>query len=205
MLTNLSIIGSGGHARVVVESLNYSIDDFHISIFDENTVVPDKLLNQFPIKLLNNCIDLSEYFHVAIGSNDVRERLSLEAVKCNKKPFSIIHQLSTVASSAVVQEGVFIAANSIVAPQSIVKPGCIVNHAAVIDHDCNVGEYSHIAPNATLGGGVSIGRQCLIGAGSVILPNVVIGDFSIIGAGTIVINDVPKGSIMVGNPAREIG
>jgi sugar O-acyltransferase (sialic acid O-acetyltransferase NeuD family) len=205
MLTNLSIIGSGGHARVVVESLNYSKDNFKISIFDENIAVSGKLLSQFSIQFLNNFLDLNECFHIAIGANDVRARLSLEAIKYNKKPLSIIHQLSTVSSSASIQEGVFVAANSIIASQSIIETGCIINHAAIIDHDCSVGEYSHIAPNATLGGGVNIGRQCLIGAGSVILPNVTIGDFSIIGAGSIVINDVPKGLIMAGNPAREIG
>jgi sugar O-acyltransferase (sialic acid O-acetyltransferase NeuD family) len=205
MLTNLSIIGSGGHAGVVVESLNYSKDNFQIRIFDENIAVSGKLLSQFSIQFLNNFIDLDEYFHIAIGSNDIRARLSLEAIKYNKKPLSIIHKLSIVSSSAVVQEGVFVAANSIIASQSIIESGCIINHAAIIDHNCSVGEYSHIAPNVTLGGGVSIGKQCLIGAGSVILPNVTIGDFSIIGAGSIVINDVSEGLIMAGNPAREIG
>ena len=42
-----------------------------------------------------------------------------------------------------------------------------------------------------------------IGSGAVILP-VRIGKGSIIGAGAVVIKDVDPGSIMVGNPARNI-
>ena len=204
MLTNLSIIGTGGHAKVVVDSLSYFEDNYQIYIFDEITKEPGKLLNQFPIKILNNLNDLEKYFHVAIGQNDVRERISLEAIKHEKKPLSLVHRLSVVSSTAIVQEGVFVAANAIVAANAVIESGCIINHAAIIDHDCSVGEYSHIAPNATLGGGVSIGRLCLIGSGSVILPNVTIEDYAVIGAGSVVIKDVPEGVKMVGNPAREI-
>ena len=42
-----------------------------------------------------------------------------------------------------------------------------------------------------------------IGSGAVILP-VRIGKGSIIGAGAVVVKDVDPGSIMVGNPARNI-
>lgn len=51
---------------------------------------------------------------------------------------------------------------------------------------------------------VQIGNYCLIGANSVILPNVKIGNFSVVAAGSIVIDDVPDYSLAVGNPARII-
>lgn len=49
---------------------------------------------------------------------------------------------------------------------------------------------------------VHIGKNCFIGAGSIILPGVTVGDNSIIGAGSLVNKDVPSGVIVVGNPAR---
>ena len=64
MRTKLSIIGAGGHSRVVVDSLNSVKDDYQISIFDEITKEPGKLLNKFPIKILNNIT-------IAIGKSDI--------------------------------------------------------------------------------------------------------------------------------------
>lgn len=49
---------------------------------------------------------------------------------------------------------------------------------------------------------IHIGKNCWIGAGSVILPGVTVGDGSIIGAGSVVTKDIPSGVVAVGNPCR---
>lgn len=54
---------------------------------------------------------------------------------------------------------------------------------------------------------VHIGRNCWIGAGSLIMPGVTIGDNSVIGAGSVVTKDIPSNVVAVGNPCwvlREI-
>ena len=204
MPTNLSIIGAGGQAKVVIDSLSNSKNNYRVCIYQEIKKSPRILLNKFPIQTLNNLNDLDENFHVAIGKNDVRERLSIEIIRHGKKPLSLTHQDAVVSKNATIKEGVFIAARAIIAVDTLIKEGCIINHAAVIDHDCNVGEYSHIAPNAVLGGGVFVGKQCLIGAGAIVLPNISIGNFSVIGAGSVVTKNVLNNAIIVGNPARSL-
>lgn len=49
---------------------------------------------------------------------------------------------------------------------------------------------------------VSIGRNCWIGAGTIIVPGVTIGDDVVIGAGSIVTKDVPSGVVAFGNPCK---
>jgi exopolysaccharide acyltransferase PssR len=49
-----------------------------------------------------------------------------------------------------------------------------------------------------------IGSHCFIGARSIIMAGVAIGDGSIIGAGSVVVKDVPAGSVVAGNPAAVI-
>lgn len=100
------------------------------------------------------------------------------------------------------------------------------NLTMVDDTHIYVGDYTMIGPNVTIASAghpilpelrekgyqynmqVHIGKNCWIGAGSVILPGVTIGDNTVIGAGSVVTKDIPENVVAVGNPCRvlrEIG
>jgi acetyltransferase-like isoleucine patch superfamily enzyme len=64
--------------------------------------------------------------------------------------------------------------------------------AAILCHDMTRGLYLH----------TRIGKNCFIGARSIVLPGVQIGDECIVGAGSVVTKDVPPGCIVAGNPAQ---
>jgi len=52
--------------------------------------------------------------------------------------------------------------------------------------------------------GPVIKRGAKVGANATILPGVVIGKNALVGAGAVVVNDVPDGAVVVGNPAKII-
>lgn len=47
-------------------------------------------------------------------------------------------------------------------------------------------------------------RRASIGSGAVILPGVRIGEAALVGAGAVVTRDVAPGTVVAGNPAREV-
>lgn len=49
-----------------------------------------------------------------------------------------------------------------------------------------------------------VGKGASIGAGAVIMCGVTIGPWAMVGAGSVVLEDVPEGAVVVGNPARII-
>ena len=51
---------------------------------------------------------------------------------------------------------------------------------------------------------VSVEDNCFIGDSVLLLPGVTVGEGSIVGAGSVVTRSIPKGSVVVGNPARVI-
>ncbi len=51
---------------------------------------------------------------------------------------------------------------------------------------------------------VKIGRNCFIGAHSIILPGVTIGDEVIVAAGAVVTKDIGNNTMVAGNPAKPI-
>lgn len=50
----------------------------------------------------------------------------------------------------------------------------------------------------------TVRRGASVGTGAVILPNVTIGERAMVGAGSTVVEDVPAGMVVAGNPARVI-
>lgn len=67
-------------------------------------------------------------------------------------------------------------------------------HAVVLTHDM-----SRLVMTDTY-----IGKNCFIGAYSIIMPGVRIGDECVVGSGSVVTADVPSHSVVAGNPARVI-
>ena len=49
---------------------------------------------------------------------------------------------------------------------------------------------------------VTIGRDCWLGLGVIVLPGVTIGDGTVVGAGSVVTRDLPPGMVCAGVPAR---
>ncbi len=50
-----------------------------------------------------------------------------------------------------------------------------------------------------------IKKNSSIGGNATILPNIIVNEDSMVGAGSVVTKDVPRGAIVVGNPAKVIG
>lgn len=75
---------------------------------------------------------------------------------------------------------------------------------SVISHDVTIEDYVYLSPGVTLCGESRLRTGCDIGAGATVLPGVTIGRNSIVGAGTVVTKDVPDNVTVVGVPARVI-
>jgi len=98
-------------------------------------------------------------------------------------------------------------------PGATIGDGVFIDHGAgvVIGETCEIGDNVTIYQGVTLGGtGKDVGKRhptiennVYIGANSIILGPITIGEGSKIGAGTIVIKDVLPGHTMVGEPGRD--
>lgn len=73
----------------------------------------------------------------------------------------------------------------------------------VIHEDVIIGDDAIIFHNVTIGnGGARIGDRVTIGAGAIIIGEVLIGDDAVIGAGVVVTKNVPASAVVVGQAPR---
>ena len=109
---------------------------------------------------------------------------------------------------ATIGNDCFIAARSLAMEPHLVTIG---NHVWISrgvllnTHDGGYWIFQEELPSLRITGKIVIEDNCLIGANAIILPNVTIGKNSIVGAGSVVINDIPPNSVVMGVPARVIG
>lgn len=87
---------------------------------------------------------------------------------------------------------------------TIVGERTLLMSGAHIGHDAQIGADVEIAPNAVIGGLVTIHDRVKIGMGAEVLPHVTIGEGARIGAGAVVTRDVPARETWVGSPAKKV-
>jgi serine O-acetyltransferase len=99
-----------------------------------------------------------------------------------------------------------------------IHPGATIGRRFFIDHGMGVviGETTEIGDDVLLYQGVTLGgtsskkekrhptlkRGVVVGAGAKVLGNITMGNYAKIGAGSVVVNDVPEHSTVVGVPGR---
>ena len=197
-MNRLVIIGAGGHGAVAADIAD--LMGYHDIVFlDDN---PNVNAN-----VIGTTNDIAEYistsdFFVAIGNADVRKKFFDKLQMSGATLVRLIHPRAIVSRSAILGDGVLIAAGAVVGVNSIVEDGAIVNTLSSVDHDCILRRFSHISAGVHMAGGVHIGDFTFVGVGATIIKNVC--SECIIGAGAVVTHNITESGTYVGVPARKI-
>lgn len=209
-MQDIVVMGAGGHAKVVAQSLRRSGRWNIVGFIDEHD--PARAGEAFcGAAVLGGRAALASLRDqgvsaVAIAFGDNRARLALDtmlAAQGWQRP-AIVDPTAQVADDVRLGPGCYVAAGAIVEPGSSLGRQVIVNSAAVVCHDGVIGEGVHLCPASCLGGHVQVGPRTWIGIGSVLRDRVRIGADVSIGAGSLVLRDVPNGVVAYGHPARVI-
>lgn len=206
-MSALLIIGAGGNGRVIADIAS-SLQVWDRIEFLDDTSRHRQFHTEFPIA--GNCGDFEEVVDrfdgvvVGFGDNAMRSQWSERALSRGCALATII------APTAWVSERSSLGAGSVVMPHAVVNVGVVsgacalINTSATVDHDCVLGDCVHVSPGTNLGGGVHVGHRSWLGIGCSVRQSIRIGADVQVGAGSVVISDVIDGITVVGVPARAV-
>lgn len=195
----ISIVGAGGHAKVVAATIRAAGHEV-AAFYDDNDSLWGSLLLGTEIR--GPVSRVSGRAVIAIGDNRARRAIASEL---EASWVSVCHPRATVHESVELGPGTVVFAGAIVQPEAVIGAHGIINTAASVDHDCRLRDFVHIAPGARLCGGVSVNEGTLVGVGASLCPSISIGSWAVIGAGAVCISNVPDAVTVTGVPARIAG
>ncbi len=190
------LYGAGGHAKVIIESLEacgVRVD----GVVDDNPLLTSVL--GYPV--LHAMDEAYSPMIISIGNNEIRRQI---AERLTVDFSTAIHPSAVVSPRAVIGEGTVVMPRAVVNVDTQVGRHCIINTAASVDHDCWLGDFVHISPNVALCGGVIVGEGTQIGVGACVTPGVKIGRWTLICAGSVVTRDIPDYCVASGDRCKPI-
>ena len=206
---SLIIIGSSGHAKVVLDIFEKMNLHKIIGFIDNNKQTGENVLG-YPVlgdeEILNNHKSEHTQLFIAIGDNCTRQKVR-DRIKTHFPAFSFataIHPSATIGIEVKIGQGSAIMAGSILNPCCIIGEFCLINTKASLDHDSVMNDFSSLAPGVTTGGNVEIGASSAIGIGASIMHGVKIGTEVVIGGHAFVNKHVDDFSVCYGVPAKSI-
>lgn len=211
-MTNIVVIGGGGHAKVII-SIIKKMSDFRIIGYTD----PDNRGNILDVEYLGSDDLLQQVIRdhspavAVIGVGMLKNSDARKRKKLFDLANSIGFKLSPVISpDAIINEDVIIGDGTVAMDGVVVNSGAVIGSGVIlntkcsVDHDCKIGSFTHIAPGATLSGGVIVGENVLVGTSATVIEYKSIVDNVLIGAGSTVIKDISDPGTYFGHPARLI-
>jgi acetyltransferase EpsM len=118
---------------------------------------------------------------------------------------TVIDPQAVVAPDASLGFGVLALAGSSIMCGARLGDHIAVRNGAHIAHDCTIGDFVMVGVNAVVCGYATVHEGAHIAPGAIVRDGTTVGRYSVVGLGAVVVEDVPDGAVVAGNPARIIG
>lgn len=205
-MEDIILLGTGGHAHSVVDSIE-GIGKYNIIGFLDTEEVQGKHFRDY--RVLDTDDAIKKYYDKGIrnafitigfmGNGDTRNKLYKQLKDIGYTIPNIIDSTAVISENAILEDGIFVGKKAVINAGTSIGKMCIINTSAIVEHDCMVGEFSHIAVGSVLCGGVSVGRKSLIGANATVIQNIEVGSNVIVGAGTVICKNVQDNMMRYGS------
>lgn len=142
---------------------------------------------------------------IAIGNIKIREKVINKLSNKKYKFPNFISKSSKIMKKFTFGKGnIILPSTSILSPVKI-KDFNILGTSSIILHHCEIDSNCSIGGGSLIGAGTKIKKNTFIGVGVTIGSlNLKIGSNSFVSSGSVVLNNIPNNTKVIGNPARRV-
>ena len=208
------VVGSGGHAKVVIDILEEMISngaELQIIGVTSNSIALSDLFFGYlvlgPDEIIKNYAN-DEAIVAAMGLGGFKDNLLREKVFNYIKGFGInfinvIHPSAIISKTAKFGEGIVIFPGVIINTVVEIADNSIIATGSSIDHETVIEKNVLISAGVTIGAYSKIGQGSLLALGCKVISGVKIGVNVLVAAGAVVISDIEDDKKVFGIPAKE--
>jgi sugar O-acyltransferase (sialic acid O-acetyltransferase NeuD family) len=200
------VIGSSGHAKVIIDAINKGRHYEAVGLIDDFRPIGETTLG---IPVIGKVDDIEVHkelncsWIIGIGDNKQRHRIYSKLMELKLNYINVIHPSAIIGNDVDYGVGNFIAAGSIINSGTRIGNHCIINTGAQLDHDNVIGDFVSIAPKAALAGNVTVEMGSYIGMGANVIEKITISRQTVIGAGSLVNRNIARFKVAFGVPCIE--
>lgn len=167
------IIGAGGHAKVVIDTIQNSMSNELeiIGVLDNGDI--DEIYGVKKIGGFNDIIKYKDcYFHIALGNENLR--ISLSNLIGEEKLVTVVHKTAFVSNKSIIAKGVYIGAMCVVNPNVKIGLCSIINTGSIIEHDSEICDFAHLSYRTLVGSNCKVKNKKYLEMGTILLRNEVV-------------------------------
>jgi UDP-perosamine 4-acetyltransferase len=209
MMKKVIVIGSGGHAKVVIDILQEMKDNEIIGV-TSNSPKTNSVFFGYPVlgddNVLNGYLK-HENIYVAMGiggyqDNHLRENVFHFIKSIGFTFINVIHPSAIISSSVKLGEGVVIFPGVVINTDVEIGNNTIVATGSSIDHETIVDDHVLISAGVTVGAYSTIEKGVLLALGSKVISGLTVGSYSLVAAGAVVVSNIDRNQRVFGIPAK---